>query len=328
MSTAALVPETWGLEGDDARQTLAHVGRRRLITDGFKRMRYSDGFSHARSLAFLGILLFVEGVIGAIGISRVLGSATFAKAIANALESILPGPAERVLENAAGQANQAASSGYWLAIAFGTIGALITGASLMGQIERALNRIYGIESDRDTLQKYGRAFLLALSAGVLSVVALGVLGLGAGFFSSFGAEGAAIYWSIARWPLGILLLIAAIALIFRWSPRRHQPRLVVDVVRRDRGRRAARGGHGRAQPLLPAQPDVRLDLRPPGGHHRPGVLGVRQLHRPAHRRRARRPARGGARRRVVAAQRLEDRRVGAGAARRCAGGSSAHRVTP
>ena len=80
------------------RQTLAHVGRRRLILDGFKRMRYSDGFSHARSLAFLGILLFVEGVIGAIGISRVLGSATFAKAIANALESIVPGPAERVLD--------------------------------------------------------------------------------------------------------------------------------------------------------------------------------------------------------------------------------------
>lgn len=223
MSTAALVPETWGLEGDDARQTLAHVGRRRLILDGFTRMRYSDGFSHARSLAFLGILLFVEGVIGAIGIARALGNATFAKAIANALESILPGPAESVLENAAGQANQAASSGYWLAIAFGTIGALVTGASLMGQIERALNRIYGIESDRDTLHKYGRAFLLALSAGVLSVVALGVLGLGAGFLSSFGAGGAAIYWSIARWPLGILLLIAAISLIFRWSPRRRQP---------------------------------------------------------------------------------------------------------
>lgn len=223
MSTAALVPETWELTGDDARQTLARVGRRRLLLDGYERMRYSDGFSHARSLAFLGILLFVEGVIGAIGIAHALGNSTFAKTIANALESIVPGPASRVLENAAGQANQAAASGQWLAIAFGTIGALITGTSLMGQVERALNRMYGIETDRQTLQKYGRAFLLAVSAGALSVVALGALGLGAGFFSSIGVKGATIYWSIARWPLGILLLIAAIALIFRWSPRRHQP---------------------------------------------------------------------------------------------------------
>ena len=30
-------------------------------------------------------------------------------------------------------------------------------------------------------------------------------------------------WNVARWPLGILLLVAAIALILRWAPRRHQP---------------------------------------------------------------------------------------------------------
>jgi hypothetical protein len=38
----------------------------------------------------------------------------------------------------------------------------------MGQIERALNRMYGIELDRPTAQKYGRAFVLTISAGVLS----------------------------------------------------------------------------------------------------------------------------------------------------------------
>ena len=36
----------------------------------------------------------------------------------------------------------------------------------MGQLERGLNRIYGIEQDRPTLQKYGRAFLLALTRGL------------------------------------------------------------------------------------------------------------------------------------------------------------------
>ena len=61
MSTANLIPETWGLTGDEAKDTLARVGRRRLIGDALKRLRFSDGFSHARSMAFLGILLFVEG---------------------------------------------------------------------------------------------------------------------------------------------------------------------------------------------------------------------------------------------------------------------------
>lgn len=223
MSTANLVPETWHLTGDDAKKTLAHIGRRRLIADALKRLRFSDGFSHARSMAFLGILLFVEGVIGAVGISRALGNARFAKAIADSLQSVVPGPAGSILKNAASQAQQAISSGNWIAIAFGTIGALITGTTMMGQVERALNRLYGIESDRGSASKYTHAFLLALTAGTLFVLALGGLGLGGLFGSAFGAGSAATIWSVARWPLGILLLIAAIALLLRWAPRRHQP---------------------------------------------------------------------------------------------------------
>ena len=38
MSTAARVPETFELTGDDARETLAHVGRGRLLRDAFQRM--------------------------------------------------------------------------------------------------------------------------------------------------------------------------------------------------------------------------------------------------------------------------------------------------
>ena len=52
MSTATPVPETWQLTGDDARETLLHLGRRNLIRDAFQRLRSADGFSHARSLAF------------------------------------------------------------------------------------------------------------------------------------------------------------------------------------------------------------------------------------------------------------------------------------
>ena len=59
MSTANHVPETWGLTGDDAVQTLERTGRLALIRDAFKRLRYADGFSHARSMAFLTSLVFL-----------------------------------------------------------------------------------------------------------------------------------------------------------------------------------------------------------------------------------------------------------------------------
>ena len=223
MSTANLIPETWGLTGDEAKDTLARVGRRRLIGDALKRLRFSDGFSHARSMAFLGILLFVEGVIAVVGIASALGNARISHAIARDLQSVVPGPAGRILTQAASQAHRAASSGHWLAIVFGTIAALITGTTMMGQVERAMNRLYGIESDRPTARKYAHAFLLALTAGTLSALAFIALGLGGVLANSIGTSSTHTIWIIARWPLGIALLVASMAVLLNWAPRRHQP---------------------------------------------------------------------------------------------------------
>ena len=223
MSTANLVPETWQLTDDDAKETLAATDRTKLMKDAVTRLRYSDGFSHARSMAFLTSLLFVQGVIGAVGIAATIGAGTVSRAIETGLQTIVPGPAGRILTDAVDQAHQAGSSGHWVAIAFGTVGALVTGTTLMGQIERALNRLYGIERDRTTFAKYGRAFVLALTAGTLAVLAFAGLALGSAIAASIGGSTARTIWNIVRWPVGIALLVAAIALIFKWAPRRRQP---------------------------------------------------------------------------------------------------------
>jgi YihY family inner membrane protein len=223
MSTANLVPETWQLKGDDAKETLKHTDRKALLKNAFVRLRVSDGFSHARSMAYLLILVIIQAVIGAVGIASALGQGVISDGIVKTLQSLVPGPAGRVLTDAVQHAHRAEGSGQWIAIAFGTIGALVTGTTLMGQIERALNRIYGIEKDRDTLRKYGRAFLLTLTAGSLSVLAFVALGLGGAIATSFGSSTTAAIWNVLRWPIGIALLTAATAMVMRWAPRRHQP---------------------------------------------------------------------------------------------------------
>jgi YihY family inner membrane protein len=223
MSTARLVPETWELSGDDAKRTLTSTDRTRLIKDAIVRLRFADGFSHARSMAYLAILLFVQAVIGAVGIASVLGTGAASSSIVKALRSIVPGAVGRVLTEAVAQAHRAGSSGQWIAVAFGTIGALVTGTTMMGQVERALNRLYGIERDRDTAGKYAHAFVLALAAGALGTLAFVGLGLGGAVAASLGGGTARTIWNLVRWPLGIALLMSATALIFQHAPRRHQP---------------------------------------------------------------------------------------------------------
>jgi YihY family inner membrane protein len=223
VSTANQVPETWGLTGDDARHVLERTGRWTLIRDGFKRLRYADGFSHVRSLAYLTTLVFIEGIIAAVGLASALGSGGLSNLIVKTLQTIFPGPSGTILTDAVQQAHKAGSSHRYLALSVGLIAALITGTTFMGQIERAMNRIYGVEQDRPTAKKYGRAFVLAISAGILFVAAFTALALGRAISSSLSSSTASTVWNVVRWPLALGLLIAAIALLFKWSPRRHQP---------------------------------------------------------------------------------------------------------
>ncbi|HET9249068.1 MAG TPA: YihY/virulence factor BrkB family protein [Actinomycetota bacterium] len=223
MSSANTVPETLGLTGSDARETLGTTGRARLLRDAFERTRASDGFSHARSMAFLTSLILVQGVIALVGFASVVGSGRVSHAIVGMLQDVFPGPAGVVLTDAVRQAHEAGAQHRSLALTLGLIGALITGTTLLGQIERAMNRLYGVEVDRPTVRKYGRAFVLAISAGLLAVIAFLVMTLGRSAGSLFGDPVAQDVWNVVRWPLAFAMLTGATMCVFRWSPRRRQP---------------------------------------------------------------------------------------------------------
>ena len=223
MSTATPVPETIDLTGDDAKETLQRCGRGQLVKDAFVRFRYADGFSHARSLAFLLSLVFVQGIIAVVGLASAMGSRQVSRGIVTAIHDVAPGPSGRLLTRAVEQAQENGAEGAVLALVLGTIGTLVTATTSMGQIERGLNRIYGVERDRPTVKKYGRAFLFALSAGLLSSFAFLAIGFGPAIGRSFDNDTLDDIWAWARWPLAVLFLTAAIALLFRWAPNRHQP---------------------------------------------------------------------------------------------------------
>jgi len=223
MSAARFVNETWELSGDDARETLKRTGRMRLVRDAFVRFRASDGFSHARSLAFVTSLLLVQGVIVLVGIAAALGDTDLSATIVRAITEAVPGPAGKTLTRAVFHAYATGSSGQYVVLVVIGVTSLVTGTTLMGQVERALNRLYGIEQDRPTLQKYGRAFVLSVTAGLLATAAFAMFALGHGIGDGIDDDTVTQVWDVVRWPIALVLMASAIALLFRWAPRRHQP---------------------------------------------------------------------------------------------------------
>jgi YihY family inner membrane protein len=216
VSFATRVPETYELDGDDARETLANTGRLVLLKDGFVRMRAADGFSHARALAFVTSLIVVQGMIVVVGLASAFGDVRFVRTAITTIETTVPGPAADVLKNTVERANEVGNQEQYLPLILGLAGLLVTATSAMGQFERSLNRLYGIEQDRPALVKYTRAFLLALTAGALLASAFLVLAFGRGVLRS-GVETA------LRWPLALLLAAVGLGALFGYAPRRRQP---------------------------------------------------------------------------------------------------------
>jgi len=208
MSTATRVPETVTISGDelsadDAVTTLRRYGRWKLVKNSFIRFRYADGFTNARALALQFCLAFIPLIIAVVGLSSALHHEKFARVVTETLGRVLPGRDKGdMMQEAAQQSSDRGATGGQLALWLGLLAAIIALTTAMGQIERGANRIYGIERDHPALRKYGRALLMALTAGLLSL--LGFLVIIAG--DALGESLATVYgWndlSVTLWRLG------------------------------------------------------------------------------------------------------------------------------
>jgi YihY family inner membrane protein len=224
MSRPSAVPETGGrLSGHDAREVIHRVRWRTLVTSAFQRLRAADGFSHARATAFAFALLLVEGTIAVLGLTVALGSPAFSRTVSSVAETVAPGPAGQLLTSAVRQAQETGTSHQYTALLVGLLAALVTGTTAMGQFERSCNRIYGIDNDRPTLRKYTRAFVLAVTAGAASALAILTMVLGRPLAGSIDHSVFSVLWVWGRWPIAIILLIAATTALLKFSPNRQQP---------------------------------------------------------------------------------------------------------
>jgi YihY family inner membrane protein len=222
VSTAIRVPETFDLDGDDARETLRSVGKKKLLKDAFVRLRAGDGTSHARSLAFMVSLCLVQALIVLLGLAASWANAGLTTAVADNISGAIPGPAGSTLTDTVEQARKLHDRHQFIPLFMAVVGLIVTATFAMGQVERGLNRIYGVERDRPAAEKYKRALSLALSVGPLFAVALLFIGFAPDPHAATTGTLDSI-WIYGRWAAAFVLVIGALMLLLRFCPNRHQP---------------------------------------------------------------------------------------------------------
>ena len=235
MTTARTVPVTIEMDGDeldheDAWRAAREVGLRRLALDSFVRFRYADGFTHSRALALQGALSVVPFLLALSGLAADIDEERPARVLAGTIQAVAPGTGEQDALAGAVAGDESAEEAGEIALGFGLVFASLSMTTAMAQVERGLNRIYGIRRDRRAPAKYARAAVL--TALLAAPLGLGFLVLVAG--GAFATEMVAAYgwsdttvrlWNLCRWPVGLLLLVVAIAVVLDHAPRRRQPTL-------------------------------------------------------------------------------------------------------
>ena len=232
MSTATHVPETSRFEeelsADDARATITHTGARRLAEDSFRRMRYGDGFSATRALAFQFVLSLIPLLIAFVGLASTIQAEKLAQALRQTVLSVTPGGKSDAFKQVLTRGLSEGGGGGRIALGFGLLAALVSLTTAMGQIERGSNRVYGIQRDRPSGEKYGRAALLVLTGGIPAMLAFVVIIAGGALVdalqSAYGwGSTTGTVLQVLRWPVGIVLGVVAVTAMFSRAPRRRQP---------------------------------------------------------------------------------------------------------
>ena len=229
MSTTTKVPQTRTMSGDelsadDAWRTLRRTGTGTLLRDAFVRLRYGDGFSHARALALQMALTAIPGLIALVGLAQTAHNARWGQALQETIDRVTPEASRSAVDQALRGAGDSGPPAVWLGLA----GALLSLTVAMGQIERGANRIYGLQRDRPFPGKYGGALVRAVLAGVPIACGLALLVFGDSFGRSLAdtyrwSPGTLDTWNVVRWPVGALLALVSAGILFREAPRRRQP---------------------------------------------------------------------------------------------------------
>ncbi|MHA7221790.1 YihY/virulence factor BrkB family protein [Arthrobacter sp. RHLT1-20] len=182
----------------------------------------------AAALTYYSVLSLFPAILALVSLLGIFGQAgKTTSALLEIVQGIAPGSTIDFIRQPIEELTSSSTAGFALVI--GILTALWSASGYVGAFGRAMNRVYEIDEGRPFVKLRGTmlavtvvtvlivavlAAMLVLTGPVAEAVG-NVIGLGGAFLA---------VWTIAKWPVILLLIIAAIAILYYATPNVKQPR--------------------------------------------------------------------------------------------------------
>ncbi|MBP1233899.1 membrane protein [Arthrobacter sp. PvP102] len=182
----------------------------------------------AAALTYYSVLSIFPALLALVSLLGIFGDAQkTTSGLLDIVQGIAPGDTVNTIRPLVEDLSSSPAAGFTLVI--GLLTALWSASGYVGAFGRAMNRVYEVDEGRPFLKLRGTmlgvtvvnllivvvlAAMLVLSGPVAESVG-NVIGLGDAFLA---------VWNIAKWPVMLVLVIAAIAVLFYATPNVKQPK--------------------------------------------------------------------------------------------------------
>ncbi|MEU5716954.1 YihY/virulence factor BrkB family protein [Streptomyces sp. NPDC020403] len=201
---------------DLPKKSFGHVLRRTL-----KEFKDDELTDRAAALTYYGVLAFFPALLALVSLLGLAGqSAT--KTVLDNIQKLAPGAARDVITNAVTQLQGSSGTGTALAIV-GFLGAIWSASGYVAAFIRSSNAVYDLPEGRPAWKvlpvRVGVTVALMVMACVSALIVILSGGIARQLGTALGVGDTAMtVWSIAKWPVLVILVTLMIALLYWAAP--------------------------------------------------------------------------------------------------------------
>jgi membrane protein len=179
----------------------------------------------AAGVAFYAMLAIFPAIIAVVTVYGMVADPAQVESQVGELAKSLPSGADQLLTEQLKSVTSAGRQSLSIGLALSLLGVLWSASSGVQGLVKGLNLVYDERETRGFLKLRGLSLLLTLGAIVVAVIAIALIAVFPGFVDSLGLGRAGeLAASIGRWVVLALLVLAALAVVYRYAPDRANPR--------------------------------------------------------------------------------------------------------